>query len=423
MMRMRFSASAPCRRTATRLPGAAPPARRRRSAPCCAGGARKRGIAAEPGQAGSGSGAAAHTAQGAGCKPAPGAHRQRFGAGCGPARQIAGADVARREGALQQIFEIGALAVLHVIDVPASRRGIFDPAREPEEPLRRFQIARLRGDHENRVDPRHRHHAHHALERALAPGLQDLLEPGRDFRHVAIAGRKERKGLPGEHIDVEGADQPNQALADRRVATDDQRVTPGIGGDLAALADIGFEQLGEVFGRGIAQCDHLSAGAGRVRPADRVGNPGGGRRHDDIEPVFFDQRGAVLVEHGFERRQQRRARHRRAGLDRCRAMHVGVDRKVELQHGAENRARDLANIGVDEIQRDIAGLARGGTPLRRQRRFHRASTRLERGLLTAIAGDGAVHPWLRRLQLGRRPERGQRRRAFKRGQLAGSQRR
>ena len=137
------------------------------------------------------------------------------------------ADVARREGALQQELEIRALAVLHVIDVPGARGRILDPVHQADKAFRRIDVARLRRDHENGVDPFHRQHADDTAERAFALSLQHLLELAGELGGVAVADREEGIGLAGQNVDVEGADQTDQGLADRGIAADDQRIAPG----------------------------------------------------------------------------------------------------------------------------------------------------------------------------------------------------
>src|SRR3981189_2081399 len=54
-------------------------------------------------------------------------HSQRLGPGSGRAgRSRSRRDVSGGKGPLEQVFEIGALAILHVIDMPGSRRRILD---------------------------------------------------------------------------------------------------------------------------------------------------------------------------------------------------------------------------------------------------------------------------------------------------------
>ena len=57
--------------------------------------------------------------------------------------------------------------------------------------------------------------------------------------------------------------KPGQGLAHRRVAADDQCVARRVGGDLAALGDIGLEHFCQILGRGVAQWHDL-------RPAIRL---------------------------------------------------------------------------------------------------------------------------------------------------------
>src|SRR5262249_38356950 len=94
----------------------------------------------------------------------------------GAGRGGSGADVARREGALQQEFEIRALAVLHIIHMPGARSRILDPIHQTDKALGSIDVARLGGDHENGVDTFHRQHADEATKRAFAFRLEHLLQ-------------------------------------------------------------------------------------------------------------------------------------------------------------------------------------------------------------------------------------------------------
>ena len=102
--------------------------------------------------------------------------------------------MARGKGTLEQVFEIGALAVLHVIDVPRPCGSIFDPLRQPEKAISCIDVARLRGNHENRVDPLHREDLNDPAERALGLGLKYSFELARDLGRIAIANREQGVG-------------------------------------------------------------------------------------------------------------------------------------------------------------------------------------------------------------------------------------
>ena len=158
----------------------------------------------------------------------------------------------RGEGALQQGLEIGALAVLHVIDVPGPRRRVLDPPLQAQEAPRLVDIAGLGRHDQDGVDPLHRHDADNPGERAFTLGAEHLFQFPGDLVRGALVGREQGIGLPGQGIDVEGADQAEQGLSDRRIAADDQRVATRLGGDLAALGDIGFEHLDQILRRGKA---------------------------------------------------------------------------------------------------------------------------------------------------------------------------
>src|SRR4029077_17470419 len=121
-------------------------------------------------------GSAGALPQGSRCTPStaettPSAcHSTRFGAGGGGAgRPGSRRDMPRGEGPLQQVFQIGALAVLHVIDAPCPRRSILDAALETEQAPRLSDITRLVRHNEHRVDPLHRDDTHNTGERPVAP--------------------------------------------------------------------------------------------------------------------------------------------------------------------------------------------------------------------------------------------------------------
>jgi hypothetical protein len=193
------------------------------------------------------------------------------------------------------LFEIRALTVLHVVNVPGTCGGVLDPIHQADKALGRIDVARLRGNDENRVDPCHRQHPHKTPERALTLSLQHPLDLACDLGRVAVAGWEEGVGLPGQDVDVEGADQTDQGLPYRGVATHDQCVAPRIGADLAALGYKGLEHLGQVPGCSVAQRHDLGAPAQRV-PGDLVARCADGDRHDSVDAVPFDQGRAIFVE-------------------------------------------------------------------------------------------------------------------------------
>ena len=229
--------------------------------------------------------------------------------------------------------------------------------------------------------------------------LEHFLQLARELARVAVTYREQGVRLAGQNVDVKRPDQADQGLPYCGIAVNHQCVAARIGGYLAAFGNIGFEYLGEVFGRGITQRHHLDARADRVCSGDLVPRVACGDRHDGVHSVPFDQRCAVCVEQGFERRQQCGARQRRSCIDRAGTVHVGVDRVAELKSGAEDRAGDLANVGVDEVERDIAGFAPGARSWRQwDRRFRRHAARREGALSAAVARNCTAHPRRRCLQ-------------------------
>jgi hypothetical protein len=107
------------------------------------------------------------------------------------------------------------LAVLHVVDVPAPRCGIFDLVYELEKASRRLDVAGLRRHDENSIDPIHRDNAYDAAKRTFGLSLKHPLELTGSLCGVAIAYREESVGLTSQDVDVKGPDEPNQGPADR----------------------------------------------------------------------------------------------------------------------------------------------------------------------------------------------------------------
>ena len=84
-------------------------------------------------------------------------------------------------------------------------------------------------------------------------------------------------------------------------------------------------------------------------------------------PPASTQHGVVDGEDGFENRDQRRTRHRIAGLQGDRALDLRVHDEVGAQRVAEDRLDHLAQIGIDEVERDLA-LRRAQNAAARRRR-------------------------------------------------------
>ena len=76
---------------------------------------------------------------------APTADRQLLGAGrSGAWRAGRRGDIARRERSLEEALEIGALAILYVIDMPGPRSRVLELVCEPEKSSCRIDVAGLR---------------------------------------------------------------------------------------------------------------------------------------------------------------------------------------------------------------------------------------------------------------------------------------
>src|SRR5262249_16422635 len=110
-------------------------------------------------------------------------------------------NIARREGALEQVFEIGALTVLHIVDVPRACGGILDLFCQLKKPPRRIDVTRLRGHHQNGIYPVHRQHANNTGEGTLTLSLQYPFELAGSLRRVAVAHREQGVGLARQNVD------------------------------------------------------------------------------------------------------------------------------------------------------------------------------------------------------------------------------
>ena len=168
--------------------------------------------------------------------------------------------------------------------------------------LAEVDVAGLRRHDENGIDPIHRNDSHDAAKRTFGLSLQDPLELAGPLCRFAVAHGKEGIGLTGQDVDVESSDETDQGLADRGVPGDDYRVGRWVGGNFPALGNIGFEHLGKVLGRGVAQWHDLGTGADCIRSGDKVAGRTRGHRDDGVDPIPFDQRRTVRVEQSLERR-------------------------------------------------------------------------------------------------------------------------
>src|SRR5580693_4197870 len=127
----------------------------------------------------------------AGSWPAPATDLQLLGAGrSAPRRAGRRGDIAWRERALEEVFEIGALAVLYVIDMPGPRGGVLELVGEPEKSSCRIDVAGLRRHDENGIDPIHRNDAHDAAKSTFGLSLQHPLELAGTLCRIAIAHGK-----------------------------------------------------------------------------------------------------------------------------------------------------------------------------------------------------------------------------------------
>jgi len=175
-----------------------------------------------------------------------------------------------------------------------------------------------------------------------------------------------------------------------------------IGGDLAALGDIRLKHFHQILRRRIAKRHDLRPRSDCRRPNRDIGGRTGAKRHDAVDAVAIAQRRPVLVEQGFECRQQGRTWQRPSHFEGRGSLHAGIDRVIELERRSENYSDDLANIRVDKRKRHVAILAAAAGYRQRHGERFPGRTRLEDGQASAVLAEGAVHPRRRRLQRARR---------------------
>ncbi len=238
------------------------------------------------------------------------------------------------------------------MDVPAPHRPTARLLDEREHAARGFDVAGLRTDNEDGVGPRHRDDLHVAAEAAIVAPAQRRFHCGCKILRVARVDGQDRVGLVRKHVDIERVHKIDQRLPRPRFAADEHGITRLIGGDLGARADELLQHLRQLFRRRVAQRnrdDPRRSGAARRDAAGSI------RRDDAIKAITLHEPRAVLGEQRLKRRQQRRARHRTCRMQGRGAMHGRIDRVVDLQQRAENLRRDLANVGVGEVEHDVAG--------------------------------------------------------------------
>ena len=126
--------------------------------------------------------------------------------------------VARREGLLQHIRDILGVAVLQIVDVPAPQRLPPRPVDQRVDPPRLFDVVRCWADTTRTALMRAS-----GMTRTRPASVPPFwlwnasCSADGEVLDVACRHRQQRIGLPGEDVDVERLDQPNQAIARLRV--------------------------------------------------------------------------------------------------------------------------------------------------------------------------------------------------------------
>ncbi len=264
-----------------------------------------------------------------------------------------GEDVAENE---RQIL---GSAVLDVVDVEARDRLVADiEALDPGPGA--VEEGRLVGDHQHRIHPLDRHEADDIGEGALLLAAEDGLQLAHDGLRLARLQREDAEGLTRQPVDVEGVDHVDHVDEVVLAAAEDENVAGGVRPQHGALRRQRLKQLLHLGGADEAQRHHHHAGAGpslhRLERAAQAGAAANGLigRDDAIEPLRLHERRPVEVQDRLQGREQGCGGHRLAGLQRNRALHPGVDDVVVAEGVAEDRLDHLLEIGVDEVERDLA---------------------------------------------------------------------
>ena len=185
---------------------------------------------------------------------------------------------------------------------------------------------------------------------------KDALELRNDRLRLGVLKRQDRHRLVAHPVGVERQRRLDRGLAVGAVAENDQKIPGGFRADHARTRPEPVDQVDQRLRRDIAQRQDRNAVAGAgvtdIRPARH------GRRleHDAVDVAALHQRCAVRLEHDLQHRDEVVLGQRPRRRDRDAAGDRGLDRVVQLQGVAEHRLHDFADIGVLEIQADIARL-------------------------------------------------------------------
>ena len=105
-------------------------------------------------------------------------------------------------------------------------------------------------------------------------------------------------------------------------------------------------------------------------------------RHDLVEIARAHQRRTVHAQHGVEDRHQVLSLQRPRGLHSDPAADRRIDHVIDAERVLQHQADDLAQLGIDHVQCDLAGRIGGerGADRRARRRHKRACASLDHGL-------------------------------------------
>jgi hypothetical protein len=135
-----------------------------------------------------------------------------------------------------------------------------------------------------------------------------------------------------------------------------------------------LQNLGQICRRGIAE--RHDGRAGEAVAASEIGPAARTARHYAIEPVRAHQGGAVLDQKRLQGRQQLVPPERPHCVQRGGAVNRRVNGVILTEDPAENLGHDLADVGVGEIERDVAAPGHDSEGCRRAARRRRAIRRL-----------------------------------------------
>ena len=200
---------------------------------------------------------------------------------------------------------------------------------------------------------------------ASLAGREDALELRDDRLRLGMSKRQDGHRLVLHPIGVEGERRFDRRLAIGAVAENDEKVARRFGADRAGPHAETVDQADQRLRRDVTERQYGDAVAGAcIADVSGAGNARSLQR-DAIGLPVADECGAVHLQDDLEHRQKIVSRDRTRGGHRHRAGDVRIDDVVFAERIPEDRLHHLADVGVLEIQGDVARLEAGdGLPAR-----------------------------------------------------------